>query len=205
MTEKKLVYPKVIQYIRNKMKLTLKFNIKIVFLLLIFVLVSCSKSEIHINDNLIKEISTIDNESNDGISYIPEKATNLLYLKLDNNKMISTNALELQDIYHNYYKNDYKTFYDFLNKALKQEISLKTIQLQHYKLIMFSLDDKIMHVSTNQIEEEYLKKANNETFYFYPKDIALDQYQTILYKIFLDNYLISFDDYGGKYIITKYK
>lgn len=187
------------------MKLDLKFNVKIVFLLLVFVLVSCSKSEIYINDNLIKEISTIDNESNDGVSYIPDKATNLLYLKLDNNKMISTNALELQDIYHKYYKNDYKTFYDFLNKVLKQKISLKTNQLQNYKLIMFRLDDKIMHFSTNQIEKKYLKKVNNETFNFYPKDITLDQYQTILYKIFLDNYLISFDDYAGKYIITRYK
>ncbi|MDQ0476705.1 hypothetical protein [Chryseobacterium sp. MDT2-18] len=188
------------------MKSTVKFNIKPAFLSIVFILISYSKSEIHINDKLIREISIIDNGNNDSvISYIPEKATNLLYLKLDNNKMISINALELQDIYSSYYKNNYKTFYNFLNKALKQEVSLKTNQVQKYEVIMFSLDNNIIQTSANQIEKKYLKKINNETFYFYPKDIDLNQNQTILYKMFINNYLISFDDYGGKYIITKYK
>ncbi|RMZ59696.1 hypothetical protein D1632_08715 [Chryseobacterium nematophagum] len=67
----------------------MKFSFTIVFLFL-FLLDSCSKSEIHINDNMIKDISIIDNENSSNIvSYIPEIATNLLYLKLDSKTMIA--------------------------------------------------------------------------------------------------------------------
>ncbi|MGU3377165.1 hypothetical protein [Chryseobacterium sp. M5A1_1a] len=189
------------------MKSTLKINIKIVLLFFVFILNSCSKSKIHINDTLIKEISSID-KSNKGdltLSYIPEKATLLLYLKLENNKMLCINALELQDIYSNYYKNNYKTFYDFLYDALNQKINLKINQITKYETIIFSLDSKIIQVSNHHVEKQYLKKVDEETFYFYPKDNALNQVQTILYKMYLDNYLISFDDYTGKYVITKFK
>lgn len=189
------------------MKSILEINIKIVLLFLVLILNSCSKSKIHINDTLIKEISSIDKSNKGDVtpSYIPEKATYLLYLKLENNKMLCINALELQNIYSNYYKNNYKTFYDFLQDALNQKINLKINQIYKYEAITFSLDGQIIQVSNHHVEKQYLKKINEDTFYFYPKDSALNQVQTILYKMYLDNYLISFDDYTGKYIITKFK
>ncbi|RQP13141.1 MAG: hypothetical protein EAS48_04380 [Chryseobacterium sp.] len=169
------------------------------------ILVSCSGSNTGISDKLIKEISTI-KETNDGVvSIVPENATNLLYLKLDNNKMASISALELQDIYKHYYKNIYPTFYDFLKKALNQEICLKVSQIQGYELIIFDLEDKIMKTSIDRLEERYFKKINRETYCFLPKDIALNLKQTILYKMFINGYMINFDDYAGTYIIKKYE
>lgn len=182
----------------------LKFNSKhILFLFLI--LISCSKSNIHISNKFIKEISTINSVNSEGeVSFVPENATSLLYLKLDNNRMASTNAMELQYIYKNYYKNNYTSFYDFLNKTLNQEISLRANQIQRYEFIIFDLDYKIMKIPINQVKKQYLKNIDKETYYFYPRDIALNPKQTILYKMFLDGYLISFDDYGGNYFIKKY-
>ena len=92
-----------------------------------------------------------------------------------------------------------------MQDALNQKINLKVNQIYKYEAITFSLDSQIIQVSNHHVETQYLKKINEETFYFYPKDSALNQVQTILYKMYLDNYLISYDDYAGKYIITKFK
>lgn len=185
----------------------MKISIKRYLFFSVLILVSCSKSDIHIDDKFIKEISTIDDENNnETISYIPEQATNLLYLKLNNDRMLCTNALKLQSIYNDYYKNNYQTFYAFLNEVLNQKINININQVQKKSdIIIFDLKKSILNKSNDLIKNEYLKKMNNGIYYFYPKNIPLNQKQTILYKMFIDNYSIEFDDYGGKYIITKYK
>jgi hypothetical protein len=180
-------------------------NITILLLLFVFALSSCSKSKIHISDKIIREIASINDENKDNsVSYIPEKATNLLYLKLSSGKIICTNALELQSVYVDYYKEDYKTYYAFLTNALNQRININSNQVQKIDIIVFDLDKSILNKSNDMIEKEYFEK-NNKIYSFYPKKISLNQKQTILYKMFIENYLISFDDYGSKYIITKYE
>ncbi|RNA62052.1 hypothetical protein D1631_08945 [Chryseobacterium nematophagum] len=59
-------------------------------MLSVFILASCSKSNIYISDKFIKEIALVnerDNNKNNAISCIPEKAINLVYLKLNNGKI----------------------------------------------------------------------------------------------------------------------
>jgi hypothetical protein len=178
-------------------------NISRFLFLSILVFTSCTK--FNINDKFIKEIAIIDNDKKNGpIAYIPEKATNLLYLKLNNGKMICTNSLELQSIYVNYYKKDYQTFYAFLDKVLNQKININSDFANKIDAITFDLEEDIVDKSNEMIQKKYFDK-NNDKYYFYPKNLPLNERQTILYKMFIDNYLISFDDYGGKYIITKYK
>ncbi|RMZ59695.1 hypothetical protein D1632_08710 [Chryseobacterium nematophagum] len=92
-----------------------------------------------------------------------------------------------------------------MHKVLNQEISLNENQVKKNEKIIFSLDNQILHSSSNQLEKKYLNKINHKTYSFYPKNINLNKRQTILYKMFLNDFLISFNDYEGKYIITKYK
>lgn len=188
--------------------ISMKRNLRIhnlIILLLFFVLSSCNNSNIHISDKFINEIARINDEDKDSsISYIPEKATNLLYLKLSNGRIICTNALELQSIYVDYYKEHYITYYAFLTEALNQSININPNQIQKIDVIIFDLEKSILNKSVDMIEREYFEK-NDKIYSFYPKKMSLNQKQSILYKMFIDNYLISFDDYEGKYIITKYK
>ncbi|MDE5494230.1 hypothetical protein [Elizabethkingia meningoseptica] len=184
----------------------MKINITRCLVILALALISCTKSNIDVSDKFIKEISTVDNEDNDITKlYIPENATNLLYLKLDNNKMLCMNTLEVKDIYDKSYKKDYKTFYLFLKKALNQKIDISINHIERNNVIIFDLENNILNKSNDLIKKEYLKKIDNDNYYFAPGSISLNQKQTVLYKMFIDNYLISFDDYSGNYMIKKYQ
>lgn len=186
------------------MKRRLRIN-SVSILLFCFVLTTCNKSNIHISDKIIKEIAFTDNESQDGsLSYIPEKASNLLYLKLSNGKILCTNALELRTVYIDYYRKNYKTFYAFLKEALNQRININPNQIQKIDNVTFDLEKSILNKPNDMIEREYFKR-NGMIYSFFPKKMSLNQKQSILYKMFIHNYLITFDDYQGKYIITKCK
>lgn len=201
--QKNQVY-KIIEFISMKRNLRIN-NISILLLLFVFVLYSCNKSNIHISDKMIKEIASINDENKDNsVSYIPEVATNLLYSKLTNGKIVCTNALELESVYIDYYKDNYKTYYDFLTETLNQRININPNQIQKMDIIVFELDKSVLNKSNDMIKREYFER-NGKIYSFYSKKMSLDQKQTILYKMFIDNYLISFDDYDGKYIITKYE
>ncbi|WP_353148041.1 hypothetical protein [Chryseobacterium sp.] len=181
----------------------LKTSIKKGFLFSVFILVSCSKPDIHINDKLIKELATINNDNKNSLSYIPESSANLLYVQLDNNKIVSVNVFELQDIYDNYYKKDYKTFYIFLKKILNQKIKLPIDRIKKNEVTVFAIEKQILDKPNDQIKKIYFTRGNDHIYYFYPKNLPLNTKQTILYKMFIDNYSIIFDDYGGKYNIKK--
>lgn len=165
---KKASYQLIIKFISMKRNLII---INIIILLSCFMLSSCNKSNIHIDDKIIKEIASIDDGNEDGsISYIPDKATNLLYLKLSNGKIMCTNALELRSVYVDYYKENYKTFYAFLTEALNQRININPTQIQKIDTIVFDLEKNILNKSNDMIEKEYFEK-NSKIYLFYPKNV----------------------------------
>ncbi|MBP2619692.1 hypothetical protein [Chryseobacterium jejuense] len=180
----------------------MKIKINSFYFLFMLILVSCSKSSIQINDKFIQEISKINDNEASTISYIPDKATNLIYIRLSDGKLASTNALELENVYQDHYKNNFQSFYIFLKQVLNQKTSINSNDISKSDVIIFDIDKKIFNQSTSLIKEIYLEK-DKEMYYLYPKNLSLNQKQTILYKMFIDNYLISFDDYEGKYIVTK--
>ncbi|HIC8756509.1 hypothetical protein CMU59_18150 [Elizabethkingia anophelis] len=179
-----------------------KFGINI--LLVFIILTSCSKpkSNVQINDTFIREISKVDNKN---VLNVPENATKHLYVCLDNNKIFVTNVLELYDWYSNY-QDKSKDFYTFLDNVLNQRFKLKSAIATKYEYQSFTVNPNIMRASSESIIEKYFEQnESKEKYYFYPKSLSADDTQTILYKMFLEGYLISFDDYAGSYIVKKYQ
>ncbi|ATL43614.1 hypothetical protein CQS02_10060 [Elizabethkingia miricola] len=114
-----------------------------------------------------------------------------------------TNGLELHNIYVDNYKKEYNNYYSFLKPRLCQESVLKSDQIPNEsKYAIFQVDDNIMKESSSDIEKKYLEKHEN-IFLFYPKDYSLNTKYTILYKLYLSNFYITFDDYSGSFRITK--
>lgn len=167
--------------------------------LIFFLLLGCQKKIV--DHNLINELSKIDNKND---FYIPENATTYLYVSLDNNKTFVTNSLELYDWYKNYLDSEYKSYYSFLECVLNKKIKLKSSIAINYRYQIFTEKSEIMKLSVKDIIKTYFQ-CNKQYYYFYPKNLSINDIQTVLYKMFLDGYLIHFDDYGGKYNIVKYR
>ena len=170
---------------------------KILFSILLIIL-CCNKKSHFINENFTKKIS-VNQEGG-----IPSRFVKYnLYVKVSKNSILETNVKFLSDIYSDHYKDKYKTFYDFLDSALNQNIVIPKDISRQYEYGIFNIDDTIVDLSSKQIIDKYLKVEKDNKYYLYPKQMNANEIQTILYKLFLDNYLISYDDYGGKYIIAK--
>lgn len=167
--------------------------------LIFFLLLGCQKKIV--DNNFLSELSKIDNENK---FYVPKNATTYLFVSLDNNKIFATNSLELYDWYKNYCKSEYKSYYSFLDSVLNKKTKLKSSIAKNYRYQVFTENSQIMQLSVTDIIKDYFQ-GDKQNYYFYPKNLSTNDIQTVLYKIFLEGYLISFDDYGGKYNIVKYK
>ncbi|CAM3453189.1 hypothetical protein ELOC111193_05705 [Elizabethkingia occulta] len=162
-------------------------------------LIACQKKIV--SEGFIRKLAKIDNKN---ILNIPENATNHLYVCLDNNKIFVTNVLELYDWYSNY-EDKSKDFYTFLDNVLNQRSKLKSAIATKYEYGAFTVNPNIMKLSSEAVIGKYFEQnESKEKYYFYPKILSADDTQTILYKMFLEGYLISFNDYAGNYIIEKY-
>ena len=167
--------------------------------LIFFLLLGCRKKIV--DNNFINELSKIDTKNK---FYIPENATTYLYVNLDNNKIFATNSLELYDWYKNYCESEYKSYYRFLDSVLNKKTKLKSSIAKNYRYQVFTENPKIMELSVVDIIKNYFQ-CDKQNYFFYPKNLSMNDTQTVLYKMFLEGYLISFDDYGGKYNIAKHK
>ncbi|AQX00537.1 hypothetical protein HZP84_13100 [Elizabethkingia anophelis] len=163
-------------------------------------LIACQKKIV--SEGFVRKLAKIDNKN---VLNVPENATNYLYVCLDNNKIFVTNVLELYDWYSNY-QDKSKDFYTFLDNVLNQRFKLKSAIATKYEYQSFTVNPNIMRASSESITEKYFEQnESKEKYYFYPKSLSADDTQTILYKMFLEGYLISFDDYAGSYIVKKYQ
>lgn len=173
---------------------------KILFFLLFLVVLTCNKSSHFINEEFVNKIS-INQDASLPSAFVKYN----LYVKVSENSILETNVKFLSDIYNSHFKDKYKDFRSFLDSALNQNLIISVDISSQYEYGIFNIDNKVVNLSSKQIINKYLKVEKNNKYYFYPKQISASEIRTILYKLFLDNYLISFDDYGGKYIITKNK
>ncbi|PUB26772.1 hypothetical protein C8J95_110126 [Elizabethkingia sp. YR214] len=176
-----------------------------VYSIFILVLNSCiKKDDCKINDTFIREISKIDKQNKTNvISATPSAAIQLVFVKLNNGNLYATNGLELHNIYVDNYKKEYNTYYSFLKPLLCQESVLKFDQISDKrKYTIFQIDDDVIKNSVSDVEKKYLEK-HKDIFLFYPGDYSLNIRYTILYKLYLSNFHITFDDYSGSFRINK--
>ncbi len=99
------------------------------------------------------------------------------------------------------YKNKYKTFNEFLNESLNQKIKFDKGDLIHESRI-FKINKKIRieyeKKSFDTSLSSYLLKENNSTYIDINKIKNTEEYYTLIYYLFINNYYITKDDYAGK-------
>lgn len=181
----------------------MKSYLNILGLLVLLFLVSC-KQETK-NKEFIDRLSSIQNG-------LPSPYFNYyLYFKMDNNKVIETNIDLIYEMYKDYYSQQYTSLNIFLEKLLIGKEIIKSENINTLKkkgnfLINVSdVDNEINKMSIINIEKSYLKTEPQDTFILKTGKIEPVKVQTILYKMFTNEYIVTFSDYGGYYNIKKYK
>lgn len=168
---------------------------KIFILILLFCFLYCNaKHDIVFNQKLIKNISEEDK------SY-PSRYFNVLFFsKCQNDEISILSIYEIQEVYLKEF--NHVKYKDFLTELFNQK-----------SLINCDVKDKKFWIN-EVVKKNYLKMPINEFLNFYCtkksdnlfslKNKIPDEYKnTILYFLFLNNYLTNIDDYSGAYIIKK--
>lgn len=163
-------------------------------------ILGCSRPlDSKVSDNFINEISVVDEA-------FPSKFVGYnLYVKTNENLIFVSNVNFLHLIYKDFYQQRFKDFRSFLLAIFKNNFELKAQEIKGYEYGIFKPDEEILALSAESISYKYLIKTQQaEKFYFNDQNESYERKQTIFYKMFLEGYLISFDDYGASFIIEKY-
>lgn len=175
---------------------------RILFCFIIFLFGCSNHVDSNITDDFIKKIAVVDDT-------LPSKYVQYnLYVKTNKDLILVTNVNFLNALYKKYYQDNFKNFYSFLQATLKHGFKIENKIAINYEYQTFNENSNIMNLGTNVIIEKYFQYNNNnnkERCFFYAKDLSQNDIQTILYRMFLEGYLISFNDYEGSYIIKKYE
>jgi len=169
-------------------------NIFLFILIIIFIFISCSYNDREfINKNLIDSISK---ES----SKLPSKfITIMFFCRCDDNTVMPLNIYELREIYLTEYSK--LTYKSFLIKLLNQRITVKYNNNKRFKI------DKIIEKSYQQVEfNEFIHlycEIRNTKLYILRSCIPKNQWNSIFYYLFINNFQTSFDDYEGTFRIHK--
>lgn len=173
--------------------------------LLIILLLSFSCNQEMKNKAFIDKLSSVQNDlSSPYFNYY-------LYFKMDNNKILETNIDLVYEMYKVYYSQEYSDFKSYLKKLLNGKAIIKTeyaVALKNERDFLVNIsdiDNNIEKMPTENIEKNYLNLEKVDTFILKTDLIEPIKVKTILYKMFVKNYIITFSDYGGYYNIKKYK
>ncbi len=172
------------------------------FIMLIFSL-SCKQE--NKNKNFINKLSSVQNG-------LPSLYFNYyLYFKMDNNELLETNINLIYEMYKNYYSQEYTDFNTYLKKLLNKKEIIKSEYINVLKkkgdllVNLSTINNSIEKMSTEDIKKKYLNLEQQDTFVLQTGKIDTTKAKTILYKMFIDDYIITFSDYGGYYNIKRYQ
>ncbi|RMZ59691.1 hypothetical protein D1632_08690 [Chryseobacterium nematophagum] len=164
---------------------------------------SLSCTEKNKNQNFINKLSSVQNGS-------PSLYFNYyLYFKMDNNEILETNIDLIYEIYKNYYSKKYTDFTIYLEELLNEKVTIKSEYINTLKknnvflANLSTIDDTIEKMSTENIEKKYLNLEQKDAFVLQTGKIEATKVKTILYKMFTNDYIITFSDYGGYYNIKR--
>lgn len=171
-------------------------------LMLLLVSFSC-KNEIK-NKAFINQLSTIQNG-------LPSPYFNYyLYFKMDNGQILETNVDVIYQLYKDYDSKKNKKFNFYLENLIFQKDTIEINKINILKNKKYSpanisnVDTKIMEMDNRDIENKFLEKEGQD-FILKTNVVNSTQARTILYKMFVDGYIISPNDLAGYYKIATYK
>ena len=113
-------------------------------------------------------------------------------------------------MYKNHYSQEYTDFNTFLIKLLNKKEIIKSEYVNVLKkngdmlANLSTIDNSIEKMSTENIEKKYLNLEQQDTFVLQTGKVEATKVKTILYKMFINDYIITFSDYGGYYNIKRY-
>jgi hypothetical protein len=171
-------------------------------LMLLLVSFSC-KNEIK-NKEFVNKLSSVQNG-------LPSPYFNYyLYFEMDNGQILETNIYLIYALFEDNYSKQYSDFSIFLEKLITQKEIIKTSYLNKYsKNNYFFSISKVEHdievMNEEEIKKNYLEAVEEQSFNLIPKNLKPTQIRTILYKMFVDGYIISPNDLVGYYKIAPYK
>ncbi len=152
---------------------------------------------------LIEKISTVENG-------LPSPYFNCyIYLKTDNGKILEANVDSIYEIYKSYYNQKYNNFNSYLisiinGRDLVKEDYINDVKKKGaYLLNVNDVDKDISEMNLDEIERKYLN-FEKQAFILVTGNLTATKTRNILYKMFFEGYIISFNDYGGYYFIKKY-
>jgi hypothetical protein len=150
---------------------------------------------IHINDNLIISMAKEDQK------YPSQYGGLILFAKCEDNKIAWLDVEYLREIYRQAtFKSDFETFLrNVLNQ--KQKISFNNIKRKFEP--DYNILDQYSKLGIKEIIGSYCRKLDDR--YFLKNDITENKTYTVLYLLFLNNYMTTSDDYIGKFVIREFK
>ncbi len=170
-------------------------NIFVIHLLIIvIILVGCkTQNDLTIKYNLIKEISQEDQN-------LPSQFNYIFFCKCQNNQVVRLNVYQLRELYKDSASNtDFETYLmTVLN--LKSKIDCKNFNTA------FELDPEIKgqyeKKGKGYLLKSFCRKSGKDRYYL---NIDIPQYQrnTVMYFLFINNYMSREDDHLGTYVIRK--
>ena len=174
--------------------------------LIITLLLSCSDAKIQTNINPMFIQKLMENRIDVERGWLPSITPQYLFAKGDNDSILLIEDYRiLEEIYDSgSYEISYK---DFLTLTLNQKIILKP----QFFVSKFQINQEIAaryHVKNfDDFFDTYCKKTSYENGYHLRNDMSENERYAIIYYLFINNFITSFDDYFGTYsveVITDY-
>jgi hypothetical protein len=173
----------------------MKIKIAILLSAMISILICCKTSDkIPISNNLIEKIAKEDQA-------IPSQYSNLnLFIQCEDNKIAMINVHYLREFYRSSHHNsDYETF---LKSLLNQSVRLDCKNVSN----KFELDSSIYaqydKIGLKPFLSSYCKQIGVK-IYNLNKDLSENKTKTVLYILFINNYMSAQDDYLGMTVVRK--
>ncbi len=168
---------------------------RVIGLFLILFFASCKDNKgSAFDEKVVEKIAQESTEYPSEFSSIP------FFGKCSNNQIGLVYLQDLRAIHTLKYKQ--LNFLEFLNKSLNQEITIDYLD----KIKCFDLDKSVTLLYESNDFYTFLnlytvKTKSNRTAL--KKEIKTNQIETVIYYLFVNNYLTSYDDYIGKYYVDK--
>ena len=168
---------------------------------IILTLIACHIFLISCNDRKVFKFNEklIDRIANENLEIPSQYNSVILFCKCGDNEIALTYMQELRGVYKNRYNK--MMFSQFVEDALNQKLDISYKD----KIKCFSLDSKVKEKYEKNSFENFVNLYCDkfDGVFRIKKNIKESQFNSILYYLFLHNYLTIFNDYEGYYYSQK--
>ena len=168
------------------------------YITLLYVLLIIHQSSCKNHQNVCiseKFIHSIAEEPTD----IPSQFSNVFFFcKCEDNEILSLNIFELNEIYKKNYSEI--TYHIFLSNVLNQKCIVNVGDNFKKFRINKNVEKHHIEMDIDQFVNFYCEKRTNKTLRL-KSDIKSEEISSVLYFLFLNNYIARIDDHVGEYII----